>query len=161
MILTHHDDDHLTGIRSYIKKHKQENPFPVKRLWVNCARHFDFPEGGDLSANHANNLADVLKEIAETQPLQWLDYIAEEYVDASIRFADIDILNPTREMMERFLPLYEGKAGFHVEAKGSDLTAQRSNDDYRISLDELSQRVYNRSRSRLLPRFKTVVAMTQ
>ena len=82
MILTHHDDDHLTGIRSYIKKHKQENPFPVKRLWVNCARHFDFPEGGDLSANHANNLADVLKEIAETQPLQWLDYITEEYVDA-------------------------------------------------------------------------------
>ena len=140
MILTHHDDDHLAGISAYIKKHKTDNPFPVKRLWVNSARHFDFPDSSDLSANHASNLADVLKERAETQPLQWMDYITEGYVNESIRFADIDILNPSQEMLERFIPLYEGKAGFPVEAEGSDLTAQRSNDDYGKSLEELAQR---------------------
>jgi len=140
MILTHHDDDHLAGIRAYIKKHKKDNPFPVKQLWVNCARHFVFPEGGDLSANHASNLADVLKEIAETQPLQWRDYITEGYVDETIKFADIDILNPSQEILERFIPLYEEKAGYPVEKKGSDLTAQRSNYDYGICLEELAQR---------------------
>ena len=140
MILTHHDDDHMAGIWAYIKNHKKDNPFPVKRLWVNCARHFDFHEGGDLSAIHASNLADVLREIADTQPLQWTDNITEGYVDESIRFADIDILNPSREMLESFIPLYEEKAGFQVEAKGSDLTSQRSNDDYGISLEELAQR---------------------
>ena len=140
MILTHHDDDHLAGIRAYIKKHKKDNPFPVKRLWVNCARYFDFPEGGNLSANHASNLADVMKEITETQPIQWRDYITEGYVDISIKFANIDILNPSSEMLERYIPLYEEKAGYPPVAKGTDLSAQRCNDDYEVNLEELARR---------------------
>lgn len=140
MILTHQDDDHLMGIRAYIKKHKNDNPFPVERLWVNCARHIDFPEGGDLSAPHASNLADVLGEIAKEQPLKWLDYITEGFRDDTIKFADIDILNPSQEMLERFIQLYEAKAGVPAAPQGSDLDAQRSDKDYAVSLDELAKR---------------------
>jgi beta-lactamase superfamily II metal-dependent hydrolase len=140
MILTHHDDDHLAGIRAYIKKHKTDNPFPVKCLWVNCARHFDFPEGGDLSAPHANKLADILSNIQKEQPLQWKDYIMEGCHDDTIKFADIDILNPSRDMLERFIPRYEKEAGIPKTPQGSNLDAQRSNDDYDISLEDLAKR---------------------
>ena len=35
MVLTHHDDDHIGGILRYIKAHKDDNPFPVKKIWAN------------------------------------------------------------------------------------------------------------------------------
>ena len=31
MILTHYDDDHIGGILRYIKAHKNDNPFPVRK----------------------------------------------------------------------------------------------------------------------------------
>ena len=140
MILTHHDDDHLAGIREYIKKHKTDNPFPVNRLWVNCARHFVFPEGGNLSAPHASNLADVLSDIRKEQPLQWADYITEGFHDDTIKFADIDILNPSQDMLQRFIPQYEKQAGIPKTPQGSDLDAQRSNDDFNTRLEDLAKR---------------------
>lgn len=140
MILTHHDDDHLAGIREYIKKHKTDNPFPVNRLWVNCARHFDFPEGGNLSAHHASNMADVLSDIRKEQPLRWADYITEGFHDDTIKFADIDILNPSQDMLQRFIPQYEKQAGIPKTPQGSDLDAQRSNDDFNTRLEDLAKR---------------------
>ena len=32
MLLTHFDDDHLWGIKSYIKKHRNDEHFPVRQL---------------------------------------------------------------------------------------------------------------------------------
>lgn len=142
MVMTHQDDDHLMGIRAYIKTHMNDECFPVKRLWVNCARHMDFPKGGDLSPKHASNMADMLAEITKGNELKWTDRIVEGYHDETIKFADIDILNPAADMLDRFIPVYEEKAGV-AEEKGSNLTAQtvqRCTDDYAISLEELAMR---------------------
>ena len=140
MIMTHHDDDHLIGIREYVKNHKNDEPFPVKRLWVNCARHIDLAEGGDLSAAHASNLADMLKEITQNNDLKWQDYITEGFQDDTIKFADIEVLNPTKEMLDRFIPQYEKKAKVPYENHGTDLSAQRSNEDFAIGLSDLVKR---------------------
>lgn len=140
MILSHHDDDNLAGIRAYIEKHKTNNPFTVNRLWVNCARHFYSLTGGNLSAPHAGNLADVLSDIQKVQPLQRSDYITEGFRDDTIKFADIDILNPSQNMLQRFIPQYEIQARPPKPPKGSDLDAQRSNDDFNTSLEDLAKR---------------------
>lgn len=140
MILTHHDDDHLTGIRAYVKSHEEDKCFPIERLWVNCARHINISIGENLSAGHASNLAEVLNGISERQSIRWMDAVTEEYKDKTIRFADIDILNPTKDMLERFIPIYEQEAGIKKEPEGADTSAQRSIDDYEISLEELATR---------------------
>ena len=142
MVMTHQDDDHLMGIRAYISTHKDDAVFPVKRLWVNCARHIDIPKSGDLSPKRASNMAEMLSEIAKGQVLIWTDRITDGYKDDTIRFADIDVLNPQADMLERFIPAYEAKAGV-AEEKGTNLTAQaaqRSIDDYAISLVDLAKR---------------------
>lgn len=142
MVMTHQDDDHLMGIRSYISMHKNDAPFPVKRLWVNCARQIDFPQGGDLSPKHASSMADMLSEKAKEQELKWTDSITDGYKDDTIKFADIDVLNPSADMLGRFIPAYETKAGV-AEEKGTDLAGrvlQRCIEDYDISLDELARR---------------------
>ena len=61
MILTHQDKDHIEGILNYVTAHKNDNPFPVKRLWVNCARKIDYASSSDLSPTQASNLADALQ----------------------------------------------------------------------------------------------------
>lgn len=141
MVMTHHDDDHLIGIWEYIKTHKNDLLFPVKRLWVNCARGIRFSQCGDLSAAHASNLADILKEVEKKNGIKWSDYITEDFVDETIKFADIDVLNPSVDMLKRFIPKYEKKSGMPSEDKGTDLSAQRSNDDSKICLEDLAQRV--------------------
>ena len=70
MVLTHHDDDHIGGILRYIKAHKDDKPFPMKKIWANCARVKDFKEGLNLSTHQASKLADVLMEIGKKTGLE-------------------------------------------------------------------------------------------
>ena len=77
MILTHHDDDHIGGIIRYIKAHKNDNPFPVRKMWANCARVKDFQESLYLSPNQASKLADALTEISKNTGLEWKERIHE------------------------------------------------------------------------------------
>lgn len=140
MVLTHIDDDHLGGIRSYVKKHQKDSPFPIRKLWVNCARQIDFIDTNTLSASHASNLADVLGQIND---IQWKDYITEDYKDHEIKFADIIVLNPEKGMLERFIPFYEQEAGKKKPAEEKTLTARTDNrqkEDYEIELCDLAKR---------------------
>lgn len=110
MIMTHHDDDHLIGIKDYITKHKKDIPFPVKKLWVNCARNMDFSMSNDLSASKASKLADALIEINKVSEVSWMDRVVEGYDTSDIIFADIDVLNPSADLLECFICRYEEKA---------------------------------------------------
>ena len=140
MILTHHDNDHLIGIKKYIKTHKNDEHFPINRLWVNCARSIDFKKNSDLSAAQASSLADTLKEIEKNKGIRWKEYITEGFCDDTIKFADIYVLNPSDQMLKRFIPKYEKKAGITSVDKGTDLSAQRSNEDFKICLKDLAKR---------------------
>lgn len=140
IVMTHQDDDHLVGIKAYINSHKGDDIFPSKRLWVNCSRTMDMPGSGDLSPKKASKLADILSEIAQRQEIKWIDYITEGHVDDSIKFADIDVLNPSEEMIKRFISAYEEHAGIISDEKGSDLKSDRVDKDFEISLECLSKR---------------------
>ena len=90
MELTHHSNDHINGILGYVGEHKDDNPFPVRKLWVNCARQIDIAQGGNLSASQASDLADALAEIQKTSPIIWKDKIVEGMDTSDIKFADVD-----------------------------------------------------------------------
>ena len=135
MILTHQDKDHIEGILHYVTKHKKDEPFPVKRLWVNCARKIHYDSSPDLSPSQASNLADAFNEIEERQDLCWKEKIVNRFDTSDISFADIDILSPDKYLLERFLPVYEQRA----EGKGVNLTAgeQKEEKPEDVSLEEL------------------------
>jgi beta-lactamase superfamily II metal-dependent hydrolase len=140
MVLTHIDDDHLGGIRAYVKKHQNDETFPIKKLWVNCARQIDFLDSNNLSTNHASNLADVLAKI---EGVKWKDYITEGYVDEDIDFAEIILLNPEVEKLKRFIPFYEHEAAKKKPESGKLLKATNDNrpqEDYKIELKDLAAR---------------------
>ena len=82
MIMTHQDDDHLVGIKNYIEHHKNDEMFPVDRLWVNSARFVDMPEGHNLSAVKANSMADTLRKIGDAGKTRWTDAVSAEFSTA-------------------------------------------------------------------------------
>ena len=139
MVLTHHDDDHIEGIRAYVNQHKADNPFPVKTMWVNCARHIDIAQGGSLTAKHASSLADTLVEIQKNQEIEWKEYVTDNMDTSEITFADIDVLSPSKEILERYIIEYEKKAGV-LQPKALPLTAKQEEDDLSVSLKDLALR---------------------
>ena len=137
MILTHHDDDHIGGILRYIKAHKEDNPFPVKKMWANCARVKDFQESLDLSPNQASKLADALMEISKNTGLEWKERIQEGYDCSYIDFADIEIIGPSEDLLNNYLEFYQKDIGEQLQ-EGQDLSGIDSDDYLNKSLDELA-----------------------
>ena len=100
MVLTHYDDDHIGGILSYIKKHKSDRPFPVKKIWANCAYDIPVYTSPNISFGQAKKLAEELKEINEElvqdgfSTIDWETPIVAEKESITLTFADILILSP-------------------------------------------------------------------
>ncbi|MEL5893471.1 hypothetical protein AAE250_08205 [Bacteroides sp. GD17] len=140
MVMTHFDDDHLVGIKKFIEKHWNDNPFPVKRIWANCAKHVHFTLSENLSSNKASKMADVLYGISKRCPLDWEEYRLNGFVDSSIVFADIDILNPRDDLFGRFISEY--KEGYGVEVKEENLSNSKDGiRDIDIDMHDLAKRV--------------------
>lgn len=140
MVLTHHDKDHIVGIMTYVKTHEDDKPFPVKKLWVNCARHIDLSQGGDLSAPQASSLADTLNEIKKQNDIEWKEYIIDGFDTSDITYANIDVLSPNAELLKKYIAKYEEKAGVAVQEEGLKLTAQDERNDLKESLEVLAER---------------------
>lgn len=138
MVLTHHDNDHINGILGYVGEHKDDNPFPVGRLWVNCARQIDIAQGGNLSAPQARDLAVALAEIQNTTPIEWKDRIVEGVDTSDIKFADIDVLSPDSNLLEAFIKRYEKKAG--EKKQGHPMKAGIEDEDLDVELSVLAAR---------------------
>ena len=138
MILTHHDDDHIGGLLYYINKYQNDESFPVRLMWVNCARYKDFQTDTNLSPNQANKLAELLIKIEKGVSIQWKDYIYVGGYFPIVSFADFEFLSPTREILERYIVEYQKKTVEQVTA-GADLAVQRSN-DINIDLETLAMR---------------------
>lgn len=105
MVLTHYDDDHIGGILAYIKKHKDDRPFPIKEIWMNCAYQVPLKFSPNISMGQAKKLADEL--ICINNNLQKLGYpvvkweipvIAGE--ERHLPFADFQILSPFQSIKD-------------------------------------------------------------
>lgn len=140
IVLTHQDDDHLVGIKEYVKKHKADNPFPVDRMWINSARFIDMPSNGNLSAMKANTMVSTLRSL-ENQKLRWTDKIVNHYDTSEIKYADIDIINPCPELLALFFDRYEKLLNEKCAEPAINLSgSKRSNEDLEIDLSELAKR---------------------
>lgn len=140
MILTHHDDDHIEGILNFIRKHRSDVPFPVQKLWVNCARHIDLPISTDLTADQANKLADTLTSISKKTSIKWMEYIAEGYNASDISFADIEVISPTENILTKYIAEYEKRNHIQSSVSAVDLSSKRGENDLGIDLLTLSIR---------------------
>lgn len=140
IVLTHHDEDHIEGILSYINEHKEDKPFPIKKLWVNCANHIDIAQGGNLSAQQAYKLADTLKDIQKNNEIEWDKSITDGVNTTDIKFANIDVLSPTTELLNKYYAKYEEKTSESTPVEGLPLTAQQETDDLNVSLRDLARR---------------------
>lgn len=161
MVMTHIDDDHLKGIFTFVRNHQEERPFPVRKMWVNCARQIVFIEGCELSASSGSKLADILDKISSEDGIQWKDYITAGYQDDGIKFAEITLLNPEKDMLNRFIPIYEEEAKKH-KTDGKKLSAQtdkRPQEDYKISLTDLAKRPKSAPKEINFSEFKNMVSI--
>lgn len=109
MILTHFDDDHLIGIKTFVENHRDDVPFPIKKMWANCAKHVSFDLSENLSSNKASKMADILCTISKKSQLDWEAYRLNGFVDDTITFADIEVVNPRKDIFERFIANYKEK----------------------------------------------------
>ena len=139
MVMTHFDDDHLVGINKFVENHIEDNPFPVKRLWTNCAKHIPFDVSENLSSAKASSMADVLMSISKDKPLKWDFYVSNRYKDETIDFDDIDVINPREDLVEKFIKEY--KAEYAIE-RGEDNLSEKGNSvkDIDIPMQELAKR---------------------
>ena len=138
MILAHFDDDHLVRIKNFIERHQNDIPFPVKRIWANCAKHVDFDTSENLSSNKASKMADLLCAISQKSELDWEAYRLEGFVDDTIAFADIDIINPRKDIFKHFIENY--KEEYNIECTEENLSMlKNSNSDINIDMHELAQ----------------------
>lgn len=97
IVLTHYDDDHVTGLIEYIKVHRKDQNLPFSKLWVNCAKNIDFQIGTDISYIDANIFADYLRNMSNMHNLEWTLYVSEGDM-FSLGFANIEIVSPTKEI---------------------------------------------------------------
>ena len=139
MVMTHFDDDHLVGIKKFVEKHMEDYPFPVKRLWTNCAKHISFEIKDNLSSSKASSMADALVNISKESPLKWDFYVTNKFKDETIDFADIDVINPRPDLLEKFIKEYKaeyakGKEEENLSENGSSVK------DIDIPMKELANR---------------------
>lgn len=160
MTLSHQDADHIEGIRTYVNHHIDDRPFPVRRLWINCAREADFSEGGGLSATQASKLADMLIEINRDDDIQWKDYVTKDYDTSTIKFADITILSPEVDMLKRFIPEYEKHIKQPQKPASLPLTAQDEENDLKVSLKDLAKRGDYQPKESVYSNFVNMVSIT-
>lgn len=139
MVMTHFDDDHLVGIKKFVENHIEDNPFPVKRLWTNCAKHLPFDISENLSSAKASTMADALEKISKVSPLKWDFYVLNKFMDDTIDFADIDVINPRADLLEKFIKEYKAE---YAKETGEDNLSEKGNGvkDIDIPMPELSKR---------------------
>lgn len=96
MILTHFDEDHIAGLKNYVKAYK-DSKLPVGRFWGNCAQGVDMtdPLISDAGNRNAGTLAHYLRLNKEANPesFEWREDIKAplEYTPSDIR---IRVLSP-------------------------------------------------------------------
>lgn len=145
MIMTHIDDDHLVGIKKYIEDHVDDDPFPVKELWVNCAMHIPFDLNDNLSPDKAKSLADTLVKLSTEQNAKWEDYICDGHDTAAIEYAEIDVINPTMQLLQTFIEKLKDEVNYGaIEEKEVNLANEAKNEgikDIDIPMPELAKRI--------------------
>lgn len=144
IVLTHFDEDHISGLISYFKK-VGTGKIPVRKFWGNCARGIDFQQDSavsDASMRNANALATYLSALGKKDAcFEWKEDICVPfgYDDQNLR---IDVLAPSRAVLEQLKAGYEEYLRKHPMTDEEEDTTQiasvRVKRDEKMSIDDLT-----------------------
>lgn len=99
LVLTHYDEDHITGFIEYFKQYP-EDALKIKEYWCNCANDIEVNKSKTISAyNNAKSFADCLRNILKDHPnIKWIQLIkaGKKYHND---FVDIEILAPSESAL--------------------------------------------------------------
>ncbi|MBD5197481.1 MAG: hypothetical protein HDS89_08535 [Bacteroidales bacterium] len=139
MVLTHPDDDHLMGIKEYIKNHLNDEPFPVKEIWANCAPNVEINLDCNLSARKAYRLSETLVKLQDAGKTIWRNDICG-YQTCNMPFADIHIVGPSCKTLQAFVERYRDEIGYDKVEQNVDVCARDSNNDLKTDMKTLATR---------------------
>lgn len=105
MVITHYDDDHIGGILDYVEKHKDDRPFPVKEIWVNCPQQITVSLTRNISYSQSRNLSKLLSDInkdleSRNMPFVLWDSLILAGQEIYKPYADFLILSPEEESLK-------------------------------------------------------------
>lgn len=104
MVLSHFDHDHIAGLYRFVSSHVSDEPFPVSKIWCNCAYHMLAPSNDTrVSYSEAYDFASVLQNI---KGVEWNENIMEKLM-FDYGFCRIHVVSPTEEELKRNLNKYE------------------------------------------------------
>ena len=123
MILTHYDHDHISGINTYVSQHLNDEIFPIKEVWANCAKSISISAGSNVSFTEASTLADVLEDVKKrNNGFLWRsDVVCGQW--HHLEYADIYVIGPSSEIREKCQLKYEAETKTDV----SDVKNDNSN----------------------------------
>lgn len=138
MVLTHPDDDHLIGIKKFIERHINDNPFMVREIWANCAPYTTLNVSPDLSPLNAKKLSETLDSLMSQNKTVWKADIVG-YTKISYPFADIEVIGPSIENFKAFIERYREDVDYTDDA--IDMSARDFDKDYGTDMRTLANRV--------------------
>lgn len=109
MILTHYDHDHISGINTYVSQHLDDEIFPIREVWANCAKSIRVSVGSNVSFKEASTLSIVLEDVkSRNQDFIWRsDIVSGQWYH--LGYADIYVIGPSSEIREKCQLKYEAE----------------------------------------------------
>jgi len=133
LVLTHYDEDHITGFIEYFKQYP-EDALKIKEYWCNCANDIEVNQGVTISAyDNAKSFADCLRTILkEHKEVRWVDLIkaGQEYHND---FVDIEVVAPSETAIILNREHY-------IAEQYPAISYQNMKDDLAIPLEDLAKR---------------------
>lgn len=103
LILTHYDEDHISGLIEFFSRHKEDKEEKIGQVWVNGAHliYYDDDENTAVAYDNAFNLVSCLNRLKTHGFIgQWRDSLTNEEEPIITDDYRIDILSPTKNILE-------------------------------------------------------------
>lgn len=144
LILTHYDEDHISGLLEYFSRHKNDHTNRIGKVWVNGAHLIYYDDEENTTAyNNAFSLITCLDKLKAHGFIgQWDDNVTDMFAPVVTEDYRIDILSPTNKILETL----EKKFEEYIEEHGlqdeldtdTEVAFSHVLADSKKSLDELS-----------------------
>lgn len=129
LILTHYDEDHISGLIEFFSRHKEDKEEKIGQVWVNGAHliYYDDDENTAVAYDNAFNLASCLKRLKSHGFIgQWRDSLTNEEKPIITDDYRIDILSPTKNILETLEKKFHDYVDEHGLQDDSDMDEEVS-----------------------------------
>lgn len=144
LILTHYDEDHISGLLEYFSRHKVDYANRIGKVWVNGAHLIYYDDEENTTAyDNAFSLITCLDKLKKHGFIgQWDDKVTDVFAPVVTEDYRIDVLSPTNEILE----ILEKKFKEYIEEHGlqdeldtdTEVSFAHVLADSKKTLDELS-----------------------